>query len=396
MTKKITDISGVYAHGIHCGIKSDTQNKDLSFVYVPGAKASAGVFSKNRFRAPSLDYTARCNKEHQLKAVIVNSGNANAGTGEQGMANVEAITSRAASLLDLAPSEVANASTGIIGVQLPMETLEKGISTLLKDPHARNATAAAEGILTLDTCIKETFVSATIDGQEISIGGFAKGAGMIAPNMGTMLGFLVTDALIDGPALQTMLQRAVEDSFNMVSVDTDTSTNDCVLMFATGEHQISLDNKESSDAFLSLLKEACCNLAKMIAADGEGATKFIEVTVSEGTTTEECKAIALSVVSSPLLKCAVHGADPNWGRVLMAAGKVQDSSLDTNSIEIRFFDTAVYKDGGPASFNREQLIKQLQADEIAISIFLGQGTASAQAWGCDLTKGYIDINTAYN
>ena len=394
-TKTITDIEGVYATGIHAGIKAEGTKRDMALIYVPDAVGSAGVFTQNKFRAPCLDYTKRCLERGTLKAIIVNSGNANAATGEQGFRNAEQTGEWAAQKLGLSPDEIAVASTGIIGVQLPMDRIRGGLEKLLKDPKLRDGHAAADAITTTDSYTKEVFVTAEIAGFPVSISGIAKGAGMIAPNMGTMLSYLVTDAHLPSPVLQRALEEAVSDSFNMISVDTDTSTNDMALLLATGKHQLPASTTVFVQ-FRDLLRSACITLAKMIARDGEGAEKLIEATVQGAATKQDARTIALNIINSPLIKTAIHGADPNWGRVIMAVGKDHRCQVDPKRIDLRFDTEAILKDGEQLPFDRARLIAHLKQEHVKIHVDLHLGAESATAWGCDLTMGYIKINTDYS
>lgn len=394
-SKNVTSLPGVYASGISAGIKVNGK-KDLAFVFVPNACGSAGVFTVNAFAAPPLQVCKQALSRGVVKAVIVNSGNANAGTGTAGLRDAKKTAATAARLLGLKPGEVAVSSTGIIGRPMPMDVVEKGLRVLLADAYARNGDAAAQAIMTTDLTRKEVFVTGTVGGEKISIAGFAKGSGMIAPNMATMLGFLVTDANINSKTLNSLLRRAVDDSFNMTSVDTDTSTNDMVLMFATGTKGKQLRSQTELGQFLTLLTKACQHLSKQIAADGEGATKLIEVSVTGAKSVRDAKGIAKNIVNSPLVKTAIHGADPNWGRVIAAAGKEPLYKVDPNKVDLTFAAKIVMRRGKIVPHNRATIRKLMSGKAVSIHINLNLGTASAQAWGCDLTHGYVDINVSYN
>jgi glutamate N-acetyltransferase / amino-acid N-acetyltransferase len=391
--KTITDIEGVFANGTSCGIKE--QAPDLAFIYVPNAYASAGAFTRNKFSAPCIHYTRKCLQASVLKAVIINSGNANAATGEEGLANSARTAALAAALLKLRPEEVAVASTGIIGKQLPMDKIEAGLANLLANPGARCGERALEAIMTTDTRPKRVHLSREIGGALVSVAGICKGSGMIAPNMGTMLSFLVTDARLDGGALQEMLLSAVDESFNMTSVDTDTSPNDMALLIATGRR--GLEGQTERQAFLELLTSACQSLCRQIAADGEGAHRLIEVRVQGAASRQDARAVAKSVVDSPLVKTALHGADPNWGRIIAAAGKRPECKFDWERVDLELQGVLVFRDGAATDPQaREALFALLKQPEIKVVLDLHQGAHSAAAWGCDLSKGYIDINTHYN
>lgn len=394
--KTITELENVYANGIAAGIKKDPSQKDLAYIYVPNATASAGVFTKNQFMAPCLKFTKKSLKNQTLKAVIINAGNANAGTGKQGYDNAKKTAKLAQGLLKLKhKNQVGVASTGIIGVQLPMEKVEKGIQKLLKNPFEKKGHFAATAIMTTDLIQKEVFLEEKIGKTKIQVAGIAKGSGMIAPNMGTMLCFIVTNAYIPTKKLQSFLNTAVEKSFNMISVDTDTSTNDMVLLFSTGTNQTKLASTQEEAQFQALLSNACITLAKLIAKDGEGAEKLIEVEVLGVKKKSDAKKIALNVVNSPLVKTAIHGADPNWGRIIAAAAKDPNIPLKTKKMELLIQNELIFKNEQATNFNRKTLIALLKKEEIKISINLHIGKQKAIAWGCDLTKKYVDINTAY-
>jgi glutamate N-acetyltransferase/amino-acid N-acetyltransferase len=393
--KNLTSLAGVYASGISAGIKNNGK-KDLAFIFVPSAYGSAGVFTRSAFAAPPLLHTKQSMKKNTLKALIVNSGNANAGTGRAGMRDAKETAKIAAKLLGIKQSEVAIASTGVIGKPLPMDTMRDGLQKLLSNPQARNGDATAKAIMTTDLKQKEVFVSTTIAGQRVTVAGCAKGSGMIAPNMATMLGFLVTDAKVDSRTLQRALRSAVDDSFNMTSVDTDTSTNDMVTIFSTGQEGKKLSSPKHRAAFTALLTKACQHLAKLIAADGEGATKLIEVEVTGARTEHEARRIALNVVNSPLVKTAIHGADPNWGRVLAAAGKDPALKVDPLKVDLTFAGAPVMKRGKIVAHDRKKIRKLLSVRDVPIKLNLNLGKGAARAWGCDLTHGYVDINVSYN
>ncbi len=392
--KTITDIHGVYANGIAAGIKPG--KKDLAYIYVPDAVGAAGVFTTNKFRAACVNYTQKMMKRHTVKAVIINSGNANAATGDLGVRNAKRTAQKAATLLKIPATEVVVASTGIIGVQLPIELVEAGLDQLLSTPATRDGAATASAIMTTDLVPKHAYAEAKIGKKIFQVAGIAKGSGMIAPNMATMLGFIVTNATIDSPVLAKWLKEAVDESFNRISVDGDTSTNDMVLAFATGEHSFSVTDPVSNTAFKALLVTVCQDLAKAIARDGEGATKLIEVVVENAANRADAEAIGRSVINSPLVKTALHGADPNWGRVVAAVGKTENVKMNPDKVSVWFGDHAFFKDGVPLTFDRDAVVRHLKESTVLIRISIGLGAGRSKSWGCDLTKGYIDINTEYS
>ncbi len=393
--KIFTDLDGVHANGISAGIKSSGK-KDLAFIYVPDTTATAAVFTRNECPGANIVYTKKAMKTCRLKAILINSGNANAATGKEGLKNCKSMARRVAENLGLKQAEVGIASTGIIGVQLNMDPILTGIDTLLSNPKEKLGQAAAEAIMTTDLTQKHVYVEKKIGKKLITIAGIAKGSGMIEPNMATMLGFLTTNADIDQNTLQSWLSEAVDVTFNMISVDTDTSTSDMVVMFASGEYQFSMAVKEEVDGFKALLREACTSLATQIARDGEGATKLIEVQVTGAATHRDAKIIAKNVVNSPLVKTAIHGNDPNWGRVLMAVGKTSGVKVNQAKCTFNFAGVEVFKDGEPVEYESKEASGALDAEHVVIGVDLGLSTGTATAWGCDLTKAYIDINVDYN
>lgn len=393
MASEITDIAGVYGSGMNCGIKPG--KNDLAFLFVPDAVACAAVVTRNIFCAPCIVHTKNCAARGVIKALVVNSGNANAATGDQGARNVRTTAEAAAKFLGLKPEEVAVASTGIIGVPLPIEKLQSGLEQLLESPRVKNGDAVSAAILTTDLCSKKVFLQKEIGGKLISIAGIAKGSGMIAPNMATMLGYLALDLALPQETLQSIFVEAVDASFNMVSVDTDTSTSDMALLFSTGAIKLEL-TEQHLDAVSELIRQACVELAKMIARDGEGATKLIEVTVAGAQNLSDARVAAKSIIDSPLVKTAIHGADPNWGRVMMAIGKHPSVVVETERVKVYFGEHLIFANSKATDFEEQVLVEELKQPTVRIKVELGVGQAEATAWGCDLTKGYIDINTDYN
>jgi glutamate N-acetyltransferase/amino-acid N-acetyltransferase len=266
-----------------------------------------------------------------------------------------------------------------------MPTLTTGLEKLLANPLTRDGNAAAQAIMTTDLTQKEVWATGIVGGDRITIAGFAKGSGMIAPNMATMLGFLVTDAKINSRTLQTLLRTAVDDSFNMTSVDTDTSTNDMVMVFSTGKKGKAITSAKLKNEFLNLLTKACQHLSKLIASDGEGATKLIEVKVDGARSIHEARRIAKNVVNSPLVKTAIHGADPNWGRVLAAAGKDPSARVDPHKVDLRFAGASVMKRGKIVPHDRAKIRKLMMVSHILVELHLNLGKGNEIACGCDLT-----------
>ncbi len=393
--KTLTDIEGVFASGMHCGIKPE--KPDLAFIYVPNAVASAAVFTKNNFVAPSITTNREAHQKATTQLVIVNSGNANAGTGKQGADAVSATVQKAAALTGLHPDSILIGSTGIIGTHLPMEKLTRGLDILLATPKAKNGTLAAQAILTTDLVPKSAFLEADVDGVTIQVAGIAKGSGMIAPNMATTLAFWATNVAITSADLQAQFLEAIDQSFNMISVDTDTSPNDMGVIMATGA--VVLDSEGKKRVFRELLNEATLALALMIVKDGEGATKIIECQVTGAASVHEARKIAKLVIDSPLVKTAMHGEDPNWGRIVAAACKDPSLTIDPLQLELRIGGdetTLIFKNGEPVPTDRAKLKSSLMGDRIVITLALFRGSSTATAWGCDLTKRYIDINVSYS
>ena len=386
-------LDGVYCGAIHCGIK-DSVALDLAYIYVPGACASACVLTQNKVTAPPVQLTNKALKKQPFKAVIINSGNANALTGDQGMQDAKEMQKDTAKALGLDRMQVAVASTGIIAKPLPMDAVRKGIPTLLETQECQPM-ALAQGILTTDLVEKTTTQQAKIGKKTITITGVAKGSGMIAPNMATMLGFLVTDVKIPQALLTELFDDAIAKTFNQISVDTDTSTNDMAMIFAQPTYQVDWKKHENVAAFKTLLLAACETLALAIVKDGEGATKVIDCQVTGAASDKEAALMAKSIVESPLVKTAAHGADPNFGRILAAAGK---APIKLNPDKVTLFMNAhcLIQDGVLQNMDRAAIQREL-TDESTIEIRLNVNLASGQgrAWGCDLSKGYIDINVAY-
>jgi glutamate N-acetyltransferase/amino-acid N-acetyltransferase len=386
----LNKISGVFSGAVSAGISARKGKLDLAFLYIPECYSAAGVFTRSAFAAPCVSFTRAGIKN--AKALIVNSGNANAATGRRGLENCKLTAEIAAGCLGLKAGEVVVSSTGIIGKQLPMECFRDGLPTLLSATSRKGGDEFAEAIMTTDLVPKEYFRERTIGGKKVKVAGVCKGSGMIAPNMATMLAFLVTDARIPRRLFQELLREVTDESFNMTSVDTDTSTNDMFLAFSTGG--VEINPAKDRAALKELLLDCAVDLAKQIARDGEGATRLVEVKVSGGKTLRQARAVAKSVVDSPLVKTAIHGADPNWGRVAAATGKV--SGVVADKVSISFAGTKVLQKGQPLRFNRDTLRARLNKPTVVVEVALGLGKFSATAWGCDLTHGYVDINTEYN
>jgi glutamate N-acetyltransferase/amino-acid N-acetyltransferase len=393
---------GFFAGGIRCGIKPVSQKKDLALIYSPDPCSCAAVFTTNLVKAASILVSQENTADGKLHAVIVNSGNANACTGKEGYITSQRMTELAADILSIKPSEVVVASTGVIGVPLPVSVIENNINflkTSLRD-NEQGHSDALEAIMTTDIRKKEIAVEIEINGKIVKIGAMAKGSGMIHPNMATMLAFITTDVAITSSALDVSLRLAVKKSFNRLSVDGDTSTNDMVLIMANAKASNFPLGTEDADflVFSSALEYVCISLTRMIARDGEGATKLVIVNVNNAANEETAEALAKSVVSSSLVKAACFGADANWGRVLCAMGYAGvNFNPDRTSVYFKSgtAEIEVFKDGKPVSFSEEKAKMILSQEEIEINIDLKEGKEKASTWGCDLTYDYVKINGDY-
>jgi glutamate N-acetyltransferase/amino-acid N-acetyltransferase len=393
---------GFLAGGIRCGIKESSQKKDLALIYSKEFCSAAAVFTANKVKAASVIVSQENIAGGKLRALIVNSGNANACTGQAGMTAAKRMAQLVADTFLISPSEVAVASTGVIGVPLPVSVIENNIEALkksLRDDEQGHADAL-EAIMTTDTRKKEIAVETEIGGKQVRIGAMTKGSGMIHPNMATMLAFITTDAAILPSALDSSLRRAVSRSFNRLTVDGDTSTNDMVLIMANGEAGNKPLTAESADytIFCEALDYVCTALTRMMARDGEGATKLVTVTVKGAASEEAAVVLAKSVASSSLVKAACFGADANWGRVLCAMGYAGvDFSPEKTSVIFKSAsgEIEVCRDGGPVAFSEENAKEILSEEEIEIFISIKDGDGIASVWGCDLTYDYVKINGDY-
>lgn len=394
-SKNIVSPKGFSAAGIHCGIKH--KKKDLAMIVSEVPASVAGVFTTNAIQAAPLKVTKEVvYKTGKMQALIVNSGNANACTGKQGIADAYEMQALAAQKLGIDPSTVGVASTGVIGEIMNMEPIRSGVGLLDLGNTLEHGIDFAQAILTTDTVMKNTTYSTVIDGKEVVISGTAKGSGMIEPNMATMLGFITTDANIDSVELQKALSQITELSFNSITVDGDTSTNDMVVIMANGlaGNDALTPNHPDWDHFYTTLQIVAEDLAKAIARDGEGATKLIEVEVDGAVSNEEARKIAKTVVGSPLVKTAVFGNDANWGRIIAAVG-YSGATVEPEKISIKIGPALMVENGEPVPFSEEELINILKANEVKIHVSLGQGEGCGLAWGCDLTYDYVQINASY-
>ncbi|MDR2879914.1 MAG: bifunctional glutamate N-acetyltransferase/amino-acid acetyltransferase ArgJ [Fusobacteriales bacterium] len=396
----ITDVKGFKAAGITAGLKKSGK-KDLALIYSEYKAVSAVVFTKNLVKAAPILVDMENIKSENTQAIIVNSGNANACTGEDGYKNAKKMTEIIAEKLNLHPTEVLVESTGIIGVQMDMEKIASGLEKIVSELSEEGGHNAGEAIMTTDTFSKNLAVKIEIGGKTVTIAGIAKGSGMIHPDMATMLAFLVTDVSIDKKLLQKVFSKSTDDSYNMVSVDGDTSTNDMAGILANGaagNTKITDENSEEFKIFEEALNFVNKELAKSIAKDGEGATKLIEVTTKNAGTMEDAKKVSKSVITSSLFKAAVFGSDANWGRILCAVG-YSGAELIVDKIEIFIKGEdkiiQVAKNGMGINFDEEEVEKILKEEKVGIIVNLNDGNYDATAWGCDLTYDYVKINADY-
>lgn len=383
---------GFRAAGIHCGIKRERADLALLVSDVPAS--AAGVFTTNRVQAAPVRYTRRAVAAGRAQAVVVNSGNANACTGERGLEDAAEMALLSAGALGLGRDLVLVASTGVIGVPLPMEAIRRGIPMAAGALEA-DGTAAAEAIRTTDKFPKTAACRLEIDGVAVTIGGMAKGAGMIHPNMATTLCFLTTDAALPPAVLRGALQRAVAESFNSITVDGDTSTNDTVLLLANGQAGgAPITNGEALTRFTAGLTMVAAELAKMVVKDGEGATKLVEIRVEGAFSNAEAHQAAMTVANSLLVKTALHGGEPNWGRILAALGR-SGVEMAEETTDVFFGDLAIVRGGLGVPGVWDAAAAALEQKEVTIGIRLGVGNGSARAWTSDLSEEYVRINGSY-
>ena len=393
----ITAVSGIRAAGVHAGIKKAAETKDVALIVTDAPATAAGVFTKNSVTAAPVWVCREHLTDGCAQAVIVNSGNANACTGEVGMANAQRMTAATAEQLGIDADLVLVSSTGVIGQQLPMDKIENGIQAAASALSTEGGADAAEAIMTTDTYPKSVAVEIEIDGTPVRIGGIAKGSGMIAPNMATMLSYLTTDAKINAEVLQAALNRVVDDTYNLLTVDTDRSTNDTVLILATGRAgnaEIVTADGDNYEAFCEGLLFVCTELVKMLARDGEGATKLVEVVVKHARNRDDAEKAARAVAESPLVKTAVFANDANWGRIMMAIGK-SGAAFDPYQVGVWLADYQLVKDGMDAGYDEDEATALFAQDPVRITIDLRAGDAAVTMWTCDYSYDYIRINADY-
>ena len=405
MLESFTLAPGFRAAATACGLKTSSamaaSSLDLALVAAEAPCSAAGLFTSNRVKAAPVLYDQETLAQNagSIRAVITNAGNANAVTGEQGLADARQMAALTAYGLRCQPDQVLVLSTGVIGRPMAMDKVTQGIAVVTSPAAEQGAAVAARAIMTTDTRPKIAMGSATIGGAPITVSGFCKGAGMIHPDMATMLAIVTTDAQVAPNVLHSALKDAADVSFNRISVDGDTSTNDTLLLLASGVAGVAIGAGSAEyDQFVALLSEVCTSLARQVARDGEGATRLIEIVVSGAEDVAQAHTVANTIAISPLLKTAVHGGDPNWGRVLMAAGR-SGAKIDPNRLTLAFGpperEIIVLRDGMPASYVEREAAALFREDPVFIRLDLGLGSARTTVWTCDFSKEYVEINAHY-
>ncbi len=398
----VTYPAGFRASGIHCGLRKNKSKKDLALILADKPCNAAAVYTTNKVYGAPITVTREHLKNGMARAAICNSGNANT-CNPDGVDKANAMCAALAAQLGIDENDIIIASTGVIGEPLPLEPILSGIPALCDSLgyDAENGYAAASAIMTTDTRLKQIAAETVIDGVKVKIGGMSKGSGMIQPNMATMLCFVTTDAHISSEVLQVLLRRVADRTFNMISVDGDTSTNDTFSVMASGlagNALIENPDSESGKAFEELLEYVCKYLARKMAADGEGASKLLECRVHGCDTLENARILAKSVINSPLVKTAMFGADANWGRILCALGYA-GVEFDPHKVDVSFISDAgeinVCKNGGSVGFDEDKAKEILLKDSIVMDVNMNMGNACAAAYGCDLTYEYVRINGDY-
>ena len=391
----VTNPGGFLAGATYAGLKTYSEDKlDLGIILSESPCTTAGVFTTNAIRSPSVTVTQENVNAGPVRALIVNAGIANTCVGEQGYTDAKEMTTLTARRLGLQPDEVLVCSTGVIGVELPMSLIRTGVEQI--DLSTDGGHAVARAMMTTDTHPKEVAVRFELDGRQVDMGGVVKGSGMIHPNMATMLSFITTDAAVDKHFLQATLKEIADSSFNMMTVDGDSSTNDTVLVMANGRAGNAPVDADSPDAdtFKEALLQVCVHLAKELARDGEGASRMITVDIAGAANVTDARMAARTIAGSSLVKSAVYGADPNWGRILMALGR-SGARVEENKVDLFVNGVCIMQSGLPIPFHRDAVVALMRGPEVTFRIHLGLGNGDATAWGCDLTEEYVIINSAY-
>lgn len=392
--ENLLPVAGVRLAAIAAGIRYKNRN-DLVVLELAEGTTAAAVFTKNAFCAAPVHICRDHLQKTAPRYLLINSGNANAGTGEQGMQNAMQTCQLLADTFACDVNEVLPFSTGVIGEQLPMQPFADALPKVTSLLSADNWLQAAEGIMTTDTLPKAITQQIDIDGKTITITGMSKGSGMIKPDMATMLAYVATDAIVDQPRLQKLLKQGTDKSFNAITVDSDTSTNDALVLMATGQSGLEITD-DNEAAFQQALESVLQHLAQAIIRDGEGATKFVTIDVTQANDREEAREVAYTVAHSPLVKTALFASDPNWGRILAAVGRSEVENLDVNQINLYLGQTCLLEKGMPAAdYTEEKGQQEMNKDEITIRIELGRGETTATVWTSDLSYEYVKINAEY-
>ena len=391
---------GFKAGSVHCGLKRDKKNHDIGIIFSEQPCKTAALFTTNQIVAAPIKLSRDVVKNGKAQAIVVNSGNANACTGKKGEKDAESMALLTSKQLNIKPDEVLVASTGIIGHHLPMAKIKAGISNSSERLGNKNthAISIAKAIMTTDLVHKQIAVKTKIGGKEVTIGAIAKGSGMISPDMATMFCFITTDAAISLNTLRSCIKRSTESSFNQITVDGHMSTSDMVAILANGmakNRNITSSTKSDLAIFQKALNYVTQNMAKEIVKDGEGATKFVQVEIHEAKSVSDAKKIARTIAESPLVKTAINGEDPNWGRIVSAAGYA-GVTLDESKLKLSVNKITIYKKGLPVTPAPKRLKSVMKKKEITIQLYIGMGNKSTTLWTCDLSKEYVSINADYH
>lgn len=393
----ILPVAGIRLASSAAGIKKNGKD-DLVIFAIEKSSSCAATFTQNAFCAAPVTLAKQHLSQYSPRALLINSGNANAGTGETGMQNAKQSCQWLAEELNILPEQVLPFSTGVIGEHMPMPVIRSGIKQTVPALSEDSWPAAATGIMTTDTVAKAISKTLVLDGKKITISGIAKGSGMICPNMATMLAFIATDANVEAEFLQQCLSEAVDESFNAITVDGDTSTNDACVLIASGKAGNKQLNKNSDDAsiFIDALREVCLYLAQAIVRDAEGATKFVTVSVVQASSKKEAKNVAYTIAHSPLVKTALFASDPNWGRILAAVGRAGIEQLNISGVNIFLGDVCIVRRGGvDDEYTEEKGQAVMNQHEITITVELSRGDETSTIWTSDLSHEYVRINSEY-
>ena len=391
----VTTAQGFLAGATFAGLKTYAEDKlDLGLILSEVPCVVGGIFTTSTIKSPTVTVNHERIAYGQVRGLIVNAGIANTCVGAQGYKDAQEMCAVAARKAGVAPEEMLVCSTGVIGVELPMSLIRSGVEKIQLTVEGGHDVARA--MMTTDTRPKEVAVTFEVGGRQAHLGGVAKGSGMIHPNMATLLAFVTTDAAVEPGFLQTTLQEVADQSFNMLTVDGDTSTNDTLLVLANGQagNRVIGPDSPQAEVLKTALKEVCVHLTRELARDGEGASRLIVVDVAGAQDTTDARRVARTVASSNLVKSAVHGADPNWGRVLMALGR-SGAAADEQKIDLFVNGICIMEGGSPVPFHRNAVVALMQGPEVTFRLQLNLGTGQATAWGCDLTEEYVMINSAY-